>query len=317
MTTIASNTAQRTWAWDAALCGVVPPLISPLTDSGAVDEAAMAALVDHILGGGGSGLFVLGGCGEGAWLTPDQRSGIVRTAARASSGRAPVLAGVMFPATGPAIEAAKRARDDGADAIVAGSPYYMAVDSSTQRRHVELLLGAVDLPILLYNIPPATHHVLAPVMVAELAKEERVLGIKDSAGDPQAFLSFLSIKEARPSFRVLQGNEHFMGASLLLGADGLVPGMGNVLPSLFASLIAAARQANLEEVRRLQAVIEDMGALHTQGHWLPSLKAACELIGIGNGHPAPPLERATPAQREAIATILRRYAVPLAQRAQV
>ena len=80
-----------TWSWDDALTGVVPPLISPLTDGGDVDGPATGALVEHVLGGGCTGLFVLGGCGEGAWLTTAQRDGVVRAAVKAAAGRVPVL----------------------------------------------------------------------------------------------------------------------------------------------------------------------------------------------------------------------------------
>ena len=109
----------------------MPPVISPLDEHGGVDAPALAGLVEHILGGGGAGLFVLGGCGEGSWLTAEQRSGVVRAA-------------------------------------VAGSPYYFQVDAAAQRRHIEALLDATDLPVLLYNIPPSTHHVLTPETVAAL-----------------------------------------------------------------------------------------------------------------------------------------------------
>src|SRR5512139_3600681 len=111
----ADRTTTETWTWDGALRGIVPPMISPLSDAGAVDEKALAATVNHILGGGCSGLFVLGGCGEGAWLTRAQRTAVTRAAKRAAAGRAPILAGVMLPATGPALEAARQALDDGAD----------------------------------------------------------------------------------------------------------------------------------------------------------------------------------------------------------
>jgi 4-hydroxy-tetrahydrodipicolinate synthase len=109
----------------------------------------MARLVEHGLAGGVSGLFVLGGCGEGAWLTASQRGAVIRGAARAAGGRVPVLAGVMFPGTAAAVEAARQAADEGADAIVVGSPYYFPVDDAAQRRHVETVLGASRLPGLL------------------------------------------------------------------------------------------------------------------------------------------------------------------------
>ena len=73
-----SGNGRTAWSWDEALCGVVPPLISPLDGAGAPDADSMAALVEHVLGAGCTGLFVLGGCGEGAWLTPSQRGAVVK-----------------------------------------------------------------------------------------------------------------------------------------------------------------------------------------------------------------------------------------------
>jgi dihydrodipicolinate synthase/N-acetylneuraminate lyase len=301
------RTTTQAWTWDGALRGIVPPMISPLSAAGAVDESALAGTVNHILGGGCSGLFVLGGCGEGAWLTRERRSAVIRAAKRAAVGRAPILAGVMLPATGPAVEAARQAVDDGADALVAGSPYYFNVDAASQQRHVEAILAAAPLPVLLYNIPQATHNPLRPETVAGLGRNPRILGIKDSAGDFEAFQGFLAIKKQRADFRVLQGNEHFASASLLLGGDGLVPGMANFAPGLFVSLHRAAGGGDVAACANLQEQITDLCTLHTHGHWLPALKAACAMLGLGNGIPSPPLLPATPEQRQAIAAILARH----------
>jgi dihydrodipicolinate synthase/N-acetylneuraminate lyase len=301
------RTTPQAWTWGGALRGIVPPMISPLSADGAVDESALTATVNHILGGGCSGLFVLGGCGEGAWLTRERRSAVIRAAKRAAAGRAPILAGVMLPATGPAVEAARQAVDDGADALVAGSPYYFNVDAASQQRHVEAILVAVPLPVLLYNIPQATHNPLRPETVAELGRDPRILGIKDSAGDFEAFQGFLALKKRRADFRVLQGNEHFASASLLLGGDGLVPGMANFAPALFVSLHRAAVGSDVAACASLQEQITDLCTLHTHGHWLPALKAACAMLGLGNGIPSPPLVPATPEQRQAIAAILARH----------
>jgi len=298
------------WTWGGALTGVVPPMISPLTESLALDAEALARLVEHILGGGCSGLFVLGGCGEGAWLTLDQRAAVIRGTRAAAAGRVPVLAGVMLPGTGPAIEAARQAADEGADALVLGSPYYFPASGDMQRRHVESVLAAVPLPVLLYNIPQATHHVLAPGTVAQLAQDLRILGIKDSAGNFEAFQGFVALKKSRPDFRVLQGNEFLAAASLLQGGDGLVPGMGNFAPALFAGLIRAARAGDVPTCTHLQEQISDLCTLHAHGHWLPALKAACAMLGLGNGIPSRPLVTATEAERRAIAAILARHGFP-------
>jgi 4-hydroxy-tetrahydrodipicolinate synthase len=282
-------------------------MISPLTASGDPDEAAIRKLVKHILGGGCTGLFVLGGCGEGAWLTARQRTAVVRAAVRAVAGRAPVLVGVMLPATGPATEAARQAADEGADALVVGSPYYYPVDSAIQERHLEAILKAVSSPVLLYNIPQCTHHTLSPASVARLARDERVMGIKDSAGNFEAFQQFLAVKQARPTFRVLQGDDCLAAASLMQGADGLVPGMANFAPQLFVALHRAAMQADAPTCADLQRQITDLTTLHGHGHWLPALKAACALVGLGNGRPSPPLSPASDRHRRAIAAILRRH----------
>jgi 4-hydroxy-tetrahydrodipicolinate synthase len=303
----ADGTKTKAWTWDAALQGIVPPMISPLSATGEVDDKALALVVNHILGGGCSGLFVLGGCGEGAWLTREKRSAVIRAATRAAEERAPVLAGLMLPATGPAIEAARQAADDGADALVVGSPYYFSVDAAAQQRHVEAILAAVPLPLLLYNIPQATHNPLRPETVAPMAQERRMLGIKDSAGDFEAFQGFLAIKKRRADFRVLQGNEHFASASLLLRGDGLVPGMANFAPALFVALHRAAAVGDAAACVSLQEEIADLCTLHTHGHWLPALKAACAMLRLGNGIPSPPLLPATAEQRRAIAAILTRH----------
>ncbi len=157
----------RGWTWDDALRGVIPPVISPLDEERRADEEALERVVDHILAGGCSGVFVLGGVGAGAWLNSSQRQGIVRASVRAAAGRAPVLVGVMLPGTAPAREAALQAADAGADALVVGSPYYLALET-----------------------------------VEALADEPRVLGVKDSWGDLIYFQSLLDMKRNRPSFRV-------------------------------------------------------------------------------------------------------------------
>ena len=304
-----SPAAGRRWTWDGALTGIVPPAISPLDAAREIDEGAIGVLVEHVLEGGSSGLFILGGCGEGAWLTPRQRGIVVRAFVRAAAGRVPVLAGVMLPATAPAMEAARQAAAEGADAVVVGSPYYFGVDGTAQRRHIETVIEAAGRPALLYNIPQCTHQVLAPATVAELARDSRVLGIKDSAGDFVAFQAFLAVKATRADFRVLQGHEHLVAASLRMGGDGLVPGLANVVPALLVELRAAAARDDGAACTRLQGAILDLCAIHEIGHWLPALKAACAMIGIGSGIPALPLVPSTEAERRAIAAVLARHGI--------
>jgi len=305
--------ANSNWAWDDALRGVIPPMISPLTPSGQVDTGAVGRVVDYILAGGCSGLFVLGGVGEGAWLSTAQRGRIVDATVRATAGRAPVLVGLMLPGTAPARDAALQAADAGADALVVGSPYYFGVDAASQQRHVEVILAATPLPVLLYNIPLCTHQPLLGEAVEALATEPRILGVKDSWGDMPYFQSLLTLKLKRPNFRVLQGHEHAAMASLLLGADGLIPGLGNVAPRVLVSLVQAARAGNVATCQRLHAEIFELTGIYTQKAGLAGLYAACAVLGLARNVPAEPWVPVGDADLPAIEAILRKHELlPLA-----
>ncbi len=305
--------ANSNWTWDTALRGVIPPMISPLTASGQVDTEAVGRVADYILAGGCSGLFVLGGVGEGAWLSTSQRGGIVEATVHATAGRAPVLVGLMLPGTAPARDAALQAADAGVDALVVGSPYYFGVDAASQQRHVEAILAATPLPVLLYNIPQCTHQPLLREAVAALAAEPRILGVKDSWGDMPYFQSLLTIKLKRPNFRVLQGHEHAAMASLLLGADGLIPGLGNVAPRVLVSLVQAARAGDVAACQRLHAEIFELTGMYTQKAGLAGLYAACAVLGLARNVPAEPWAPVDDADLPAIEAILRQHdLMPLA-----
>ncbi len=305
--------ANSNWTWDDALRGVIPPMISPLSTSGQVDVEAVGRVADYILAGGCSGLFVLGGVGEGAWLSTAQREGIVEATVRATAGRAPVLVGLMLPGTAPARDAALQAAGAGADALVVGSPYYFGVDAASQQRHVEAILAATPLPVLLYNIPQCTHQPLAREAVAALVAEPRILGVKDSWGDMPYFQSLLTLKLKRPNFRVLQGHEHAAMASLLLGADGLIPGLGNVAPRVMVSLVRAARAGDVATCQRLHAEIFELTSMYTQKAGLAGLYAACAVLGLARNVPAEPWAPVGDADLPAIEAILRQHdLMPLA-----
>jgi 4-hydroxy-tetrahydrodipicolinate synthase len=188
--------------------------------------------------------------------------------------------------------------------VVVGSPYYFAVDGGGHRRHVEAVLEAAGLPGLLYNIPQCTHAVLAADTVAALARDARVLGMKDSAGDFLTFQRYLAVKRERPDFRVLQGQESLLASSVLHGGDGAVPGVANIAPRLCVDLVRAAHAKDSARATQLQEQVTGLTRVYEQGHWLPALKAACAQLGLGNGRPAPPLEPAGDAARAAIAALL-------------
>jgi len=266
-----------------ALSGLIPPMITPLTPGGEVDRTAIARLVAYLVDGGVDGLFVLGSSGEGPWLTARQAEQVVAATVSAVAGRVPVLAGILEPSTPRTLEAARVAEAAGADALVVTSPYYFAVDAASQLRHVEAIAAATALPLVLYNIPQLTHNPFALETVRGMLAIETVVGIKDSAGDDALFDQLLALRATRPDFRVLQGAERSTARAVLAGADGLVPGLGNLAPGLFAGLRAAARAGDAERALALQARVDALWQLHGHGFWLACLKHAASVLGFGSG----------------------------------
>ena len=265
------------------LSGVIPPVITPLTKDGKVDVPAIERLVTYLIESGVSGLFVLGSSGEGPWLTSSQRRQVIEETVRVAAGRVPVLAGVLEPSTGRALKAAQMAEVAGADALVLTSPYYYEAGGALQIYHVATIATVTSLPLVLYNIPPATHNPIAPDTVRELLEIDNLIGIKDSAGNWQDFEKLLELKEARPGFRVLQGAERMAARAVLAGADGIVPGLGNLVPGTFDRIFKSARAGEREAALALQEQVNALGNLQGHGFWLVCLKYAASLLGFGSG----------------------------------
>lgn len=262
----------------AVFAGLIPPMISPLSPDGTVDSGGLTAHVERLITGGVDGLFVLGTSGEGPLLDAARTHEIIAKTVEASAGRVPVLAGILEPSTPRALEAARSAADCGADAVVATTPYYVEADDYGIHDHFLQLADRLPLPLILYNIPSKTHHVLTPDIVAQIVDHPNVVGIKDSHGDWAAFERLLALR--RPGFTVLQGAERLSAKSLLAGGDGLVPGLGNIVPELFTSIIACVKAGDADTALTLQAQADELGTLHTYGHWLTCLKYATSRLGL-------------------------------------
>lgn len=267
----------------AKLAGIIPPMVTPMTSTGEIDIAGLHRLVDYLLVSGVTGIFVLGSSGEGPWLTLKQNETVIRETVKRAGRRVPVLAGLLEPSTQRTLQALRAAEAAGADAVVITTPYYFEADAAAQAAHIRTVAAATDLPVVLYNIPSKTHNALRAETVSQLLDVENLAGIKDSSGDWDQFAGLLALRQTRPDFRVLQGAEGLAGRSMLHGADGLVPGMGNLVPDLFLRLYTAGCAGDAETVQTLQARLDTLGTLHTYGHWLVCLKYAASLLGFGSG----------------------------------
>jgi 4-hydroxy-tetrahydrodipicolinate synthase len=235
-----------------ALHGVIPPISTPLTPERAFDEASFRRLIDRQLAAGIHGLFVLGSTSEAPLLTAATQDAVIATAVDQVAGRVPVLAGCIDFSTARVIERGTRARELGADGIVACPPFYVTPSREEILRHYELVHDAVGLPILAYDIPSATHVKLERPVLRELAEAGTITALKDSSGQDANFRGVVLDSRDLPGFRIFTGSELTADNALYVGAHGLVPGLGNVDPAGYVRLHDAGVAGDWEAARAEQ-----------------------------------------------------------------
>ncbi|MBM7173010.1 dihydrodipicolinate synthase family protein [Streptomyces sp. G44] len=235
------------------LTGVVPPVCTPLTPDREVDTASLVRLVDHLVAGGVDGLFVLGSTSEVAYLTDRQRALVVDTVVRHVGGQLPVLAGAIDMTTPRVLDHVRALTDAGADATVVTAPFYTRTHPAEIARHFRLVAGRSPVPVIAYDLPVSVHVKLSAELLLELAAEGVLAGLKDSSGAEGAFRGVVIGKRSVPrEFSVLTGSELTVDAALAMGADGVVPGLGNVDPAGYVRLYAACRAGDWERARAEQ-----------------------------------------------------------------
>lgn len=234
------------------LTGVVPPVCTPLTPDREVDVPSLRRLVDHLTAAGVDGLFVLGSTSEVAYLTDRQRRLVTETVVSHAAGRVPVLAGVIDMTTPRVLDHVSSVTAAGADAVVVTAPFYTRTHPAETARHFRLVADRSPVPVIAYDIPMAVHTKLPADLVVELAADGVLAGLKDSSGDLAAFREVVMGTRGRPAFSVLTGSELTVDSALALGADGVVPGLGNVDPDGYVRLHRLCRAGEWERARAEQ-----------------------------------------------------------------
>lgn len=271
--------------------GVIPPVVTPLTEDGDVDRASLERLVQHLLDGGVDGLFALGSSGETVFLTDAQRDEALEVIVHCAAGAVPVLAGCIEPATPRVLERVRAAERLGAEAVVVTAPFYAIVGPHEIERHLRAVAVASSLPVLAYDIPVCVGRKLPLDLLLRLAAEDVLVGVKDSSGDDVAFRQLrIGLDDQQGSgFSLLTGHELVVDGMLLAGASGSVPGLGNVDPSGYARLHSyadkqdwAAARVEQERLARLFRIVDAADPATTAGvtRGVGAFKTALHLLGI-------------------------------------
>jgi 4-hydroxy-tetrahydrodipicolinate synthase len=270
------------------LDGIIVPLVTPLQSDESLDERGLTQMIEHVIAGGVSGVFVLGSSGEGPALLDATKERLVRAASEQCKGRVPLLVGAFGVGTRQTIDLAKRLLKHGGDAVVVNAPFYFSLNQDEIAAHVVNVARALDAPTMFYNIPQMSKTITEPATVARMAETREIIAVKDSWGDLTRFQALLAIKHTRPDFGVYQGAEGVAALSIVRGANGAVLGLANVAPQLCCDLYAAARAGDWQRAWQLQERLMTLWQLHTHGQWLPCLKLALNELGICERYAAAP-----------------------------
>jgi len=190
--------------------GIIPPLVTPLTNNLDLDPEALIRLIEHVLKGGVNGVFLLGTIGENASLTNEIRRQVIAVAIEAVSKRIPVLVNITSPSYKESLQLAAYSWDQGADYVVLAPPFYYNMNQAELITYAEMIANNVPVPLILYNAPQYTKTGIEPESVEKLSKHKNIVGIKDSSGSMLYIHELLGFKKDN-NFSILVGPEMLLG----------------------------------------------------------------------------------------------------------
>jgi len=292
------------------LRGIVPPMITPLRDRDTLDLAGLEKIIEHIVAGGASGLFILGTTGEGPSLGYRLRRELIENTCQQVKGRVPVLVGITDTAFVESLQVARYAAEAGADAVVLAPPYYVPEGQPELREYLEHLLPELPLPLFLYNMPPLTKVSFELDTVRWAMDQPRIVGMKDSSGSMIYFSRLLELAKGRAGWTVLVGPEELLAESVLLGGHGGVNGGANIFPRLYVELHRAAAAGDLKRVRQFHSLVMEVSSrLYSVGRHpsavIKGIKCAVSCLGLAGDFMAEPFHRFRANERKAIETTMR------------
>jgi len=271
--------------------GVFGPVVTNFdARTGDLDRDAFGANVRAHLDAGMSGIVVTGSTGEAALLDEGERMALVETARELIPSDRLLIVGTGAESTRMARRYASLAAERGADAVLVVAPHYYgakAMNSSALRAHYSAIADESRVPVLLYNIPKYMHFALPPQLVAELARHENIVGIKDSSGDLELLGGYLQAQS--DSFSVLTGNGQTFRRALELGARGGILAVALFAVGLALEVYSALAEGSATAASQAQDRLTPLSARIVGDMGVPGVKAALDRVGLRGGPVRAPL----------------------------
>ncbi len=283
--------------------GVVVPMVTPVTEEGNLDVAAVSRIIEFFASNGVSPLL-MGTTGEGNSVSAADGILLVRTAIVAAKGRVLVYAGLTGNCFSEQLAQAEAFTRAGADVIVATLPSYYALTEEQMYNYYKTLADSIKGPLMLYNILATTHMTIPVNVVKRLADHPNIVGLKDSERDLDRMKECIAISKDREDFAYFCGWAAQSAYSLSLGGDGIVPSTGNYVPEMFQHLYEAAVNGDMATAERLQNDTNEIAKIYqagrTLGQSLTALKVMMQTKGLCDPWMLMPLTRLSAEEEQEI-----------------
>ncbi len=293
------------------LRGIYPPLPTFFTAREALDLTTYQRHIGRLAEQGITGYVVMGTNGEAVHLTPDERVQVIEAARQAAGAHAHIIAGCGEQSTLATIYNCERAARSAADVALVLPPFYYKgrMDAAVLLDHYRCVADSSPLPVVIYNMPASTAGLdLDAATICSLAEHPNIIGVKDSAGNMAKLAQIVAVSAGRRAspFSVFAGSAGYLLPALAVGAVGAVAALANVFPREVCRVQDLYEAGNLEEARRLQALLVPANTAVTNSYSVPGLKAALELTAGYGGRPRRPLQALSEDERKQLAQILER-----------
>ena len=288
--------------------GIIPPVITPMNNDPeqTVNHEALRQQVERLLAGGVHGMFPLGTNGEAYALSFKEKEEILATVIDQVKGRVPVYAGTGCITTAETIRMSRRAEEMGADALSIITPSFALASQKELYDHYVAVAKQVNIPIILYNIPPRTGNKLLPETVQALCRDvDVIVGAKDSSGDIENLKAYIRLtRELDKDVAILAGNDGAILTCLKEGGAGGIAGRANIWPATVAKIYDCFKAGDLEGAQAAQDAVAILQQTYKYGNPHTIIKTAVALQGYNIGKCRAPFNYVPEEGLEAIKKVL-------------
>ena len=280
-------------------------LVTPMNADGSVNFEKMKELIEFQIANGTDALIICGTTGEATTISDEDQIECVRFAKEVAAGRVPVIAGAGSNDTAHCIELAQACEKVGADGVLLVTPYYNKATQKGLILHYTAIANSIHIPIILYNVPGRTGCNLTPKTVAELAKVENIVAVKEASGNLSQVAEIAAL--VGPDFDIYSGNDDQILPVLSLGGKGVISVLSNVAPKETHDMVAKFMEGDVQGAIKLQLdAIELISALFCEVNPIP-VKTALNLMGYEVGACKLPLCDMEPKNLETLKTAMKNY----------